>query len=105
MGLSAQPAHRASRITRHNAATNGFDIAAQSDRGDATRKGEPLIMFDLIPRWALALGIGAISASGVTTVAMESLGTSKPACVASHSAVIDSSTCAKGDAATGALAT
>jgi len=53
-------------------------------------------MFDLVPRWALALGIGAVSAAGATTVAMESLGTSKPACVEQHSAVIDSSACANG---------
>ena len=59
-------------------------------------------MFDVIPRWALALGIGAISAAGVTTVALESLGTSQPACASAHSAVVDSSSCAKGDAVTGA---
>src|SRR5262249_35785580 len=59
-------------------------------------------MFDVIPRWALALGIGAISAAGVTTVALESLGSNHPACAEAHSAVVDASSCAKGDAVTGA---
>ncbi len=31
-------------------------------------------MFDVIPRWALALGIGTISAAGVSTIAFESFG-------------------------------
>src|SRR5688572_14833474 len=57
-------------------------------------------MFDLIPRWALALGVGAVSAAGVGTVAFGTLDTSKPACVSGSSAVIESSACATADAAT-----
>ena len=51
-------------------------------------------MFDVIPRWALAVGIGTISAAGIGTVAFEAIGAS-PACVATHSSVLDSNTCAK----------
>src|SRR5256885_4353599 len=60
-------------------------------------------MFDVIPRWALALSIGTISAAGVGAIAFEAVG-SNPACVESHSAVLDSSNCAKGDAAESTVA-
>jgi hypothetical protein len=59
-------------------------------------------MFDVIPRWALALGIGTISAAGVGTLAFEAIGSS-PACVETHSSILDSNSCAKGDAAQSAL--
>src|SRR5882724_4266294 len=60
-------------------------------------------MFDLVPRWALALGVGAISVAGVTTVAMGSSDPSTPACVESHSAVLESNACATGQAANDAV--
>jgi hypothetical protein len=60
-------------------------------------------MFDLVPRWALALGVGAISAAGVTTVAMGSSDPTKAACVEQHSAVLDSNACTSGEAASNVL--
>ena len=48
-------------------------------------------MFDVIPRWALALGIGTISAASVGTLAFETLG-SNSACVETNSAVMFPST-------------
>lgn len=60
-------------------------------------------MFDVIPRWALALGIGTISAPGVATIAMEGLGTSEPVCAETHNG-IDSSACVNGADKEGALA-
>src|SRR5918992_2947836 len=104
MGLSAQPPDHTSRRTGHTPERNGLEHRRDIwDRGDATRKGEPPIRFDVIPRWALALGIGTISAAGVGTIAFEAMG-SNPACVETRSAVIDSNSCAKGDAAESAVA-
>ncbi|MDQ1498680.1 MAG: hypothetical protein QOI86_2020, partial [Actinomycetota bacterium] len=60
-------------------------------------------MFDLVPRWALALGVGAISAAGVSTVAIGSASSTQPACAESHSSVLDANACANGQSATDAL--
>ncbi len=60
-------------------------------------------MFDVIPRWALALGIGTVSAASVGTIAFETLG-SNSACVETHSAVLESNSCAKDAAAGSAVA-
>ena len=56
-------------------------------------------MFDVIPRWALALGIGTISAASVGTLAFETLG-SNSACVEANSAVLESNSCANDSTST-----
>ncbi|GGX72437.1 hypothetical protein [Streptomyces hiroshimensis] len=82
-------------------------VAADGNARQGEAAARPM-MFDVIPRWALALGVGTISSTGVGTIAFESLGSagvttnaaeslgnSGPACANVDNAVLtDSRACA-----------
>ncbi|MBF6046508.1 hypothetical protein GO001_14945 [Streptomyces sp. NRRL B-1677] len=83
-GLAA-PAHAA-----------GADTGVRTGGTTGRTTAQPM-MFDVIPRWALALGIDTISAAGVATVAMEGIGTTGPACVQTHAGVPSTACATVGD--------
>ena len=92
--LPAQPPMRASRSSCHNARTTGSSTAGHYGSGRCTEKGRATTMFDLIPRWALALGIGTVSAAGVVHPRHGHPELRQAGLCVPSSAVIESSACA-----------